>query len=170
MLLKLIPQLPLKNYSVEVKQRGVKIQQLHTQVCEMIEKQNEKYQQCANKHHKVAQFKEEDFVWIKLRKERFSQGLFGNLKPHVDGPFQIVKKINENVFHIKFSRDSNVSATFNMADLTPFYGPEVLPTWENDSGVGVSFYLMFQLHVIPIGLFFVLLCAVFIPLILTPYG
>lgn len=36
--LKLIPQLPSKNYSIEGEQRGIEIQQLHTQVQEMIEK------------------------------------------------------------------------------------------------------------------------------------
>lgn len=37
-----------------------------------------------------------------------------------DGPFRISKKLNSNVFQIELHRNSNISATFNGADLT-FY-------------------------------------------------
>lgn len=52
---------------------------------------------------------------------------FAKSKPLADGPFRIIRKINDNTFHIDLLRDSNVVATFNVVDLTPYYVLEVLP-------------------------------------------
>ncbi|KAI0531222.1 hypothetical protein KFK09_000775 [Dendrobium nobile] len=63
-------------------------------------------------------------MWIKLRKERFPPGAFGKLKPKADGPFRIVKRINDNAYEIDLPGVYNVSAVFNVADLTPHYDVE----------------------------------------------
>nr|GEV20447.1 hypothetical protein [Tanacetum cinerariifolium] len=71
----------------------------------------------------VERFSEEgDLVWIHLRKEHFSTGRFGKLKPRGDGPFRVLKKINDNAFKIELPGHYNVSATFNVADLSPYKG------------------------------------------------
>lgn len=64
-------------------------------------------------------FKEEDLVWIRLNKEMFPQGFSGKLKPRVDDPFRVNKHINDNAYKIYLLGDYNISATFNVADLTP---------------------------------------------------
>ncbi|GKE40781.1 RNA-directed DNA polymerase [Tanacetum coccineum] len=66
--------------------------------------------------------KEGDLVWIHLRKERFPAARFGELKPRGDGPFRVLKKINDNAYKIEIPGHYNVSATFNVTDLSPYKG------------------------------------------------
>nr|GEW86855.1 reverse transcriptase domain-containing protein [Tanacetum cinerariifolium] len=47
---------------------------------------------------------------------------FGKLKPRGDGPFRVLKKINDNAYKIEHPGHYNVSATFNVADLSPYKG------------------------------------------------
>ncbi|GKA64159.1 RNA-directed DNA polymerase, partial [Tanacetum coccineum] len=56
------------------------------------------------------------------RSERFLAGHFGKLKPRGDGPFRVLKKINDNAYKIKLPGHYNVFATFNVADLSPYKG------------------------------------------------
>ncbi|KAH9744190.1 Endonuclease [Citrus sinensis] len=49
------------------------------------------------------------------------------LLPRGDGPFQVVARINDNAYKLDLPGEYNVSATFNVSDLSPFdryYGPE----------------------------------------------
>ncbi|GJT52993.1 RNA-directed DNA polymerase [Tanacetum coccineum] len=63
-----------------------------------------------------------DLVWIHLRKEHFLAGHFGKLKPRGDDPFRVLKKINDNAYKIELPGHYNVSATFNVANLSPYKG------------------------------------------------
>nr|GEV01942.1 protein DETOXIFICATION 54 [Tanacetum cinerariifolium] len=47
---------------------------------------------------------------------------FEKLKPRGDGPFRVLKKINDNAYKIELPGHYNVSATFNVADLSPYKG------------------------------------------------
>ncbi|GJS91780.1 hypothetical protein Tco_0774416 [Tanacetum coccineum] len=58
-------------------------------------------------------------VWIHLRKGAFA-GRFGKLKPRGDGPFRILKNINDNAYKIELPGHYNVSATFNVVDLSSY--------------------------------------------------
>ncbi|GJX97107.1 RNA-directed DNA polymerase, partial [Tanacetum coccineum] len=49
-----------------------------------------------------------------------SRGRFGKLKPRADGPFRVLKRINDNAYKIELPDHYNVSATFNVADLSPY--------------------------------------------------
>ncbi|KAL4341209.1 hypothetical protein GQ457_08G027980 [Hibiscus cannabinus] len=40
--------------------------------------------------------------------------------PRGDGPFQVMEKLNENAYKLDLSGEYNVSATFNVYDLTMF--------------------------------------------------
>jgi len=55
-----------------------------------------------------------------MRKERFSAHRKSMLQPRGDGPFQILKRINDNAYKVDLSGDYGVSATFNVSDLTLF--------------------------------------------------
>ncbi|GJY07054.1 RNA-directed DNA polymerase [Tanacetum coccineum] len=57
-----------------------------------------------------------------VQEQHFSAGRFGKLKPRGDGPFRVLKKINDNAYKIKLPGHYNVSATFNVADLSPYKG------------------------------------------------
>nr|GEU90053.1 hypothetical protein [Tanacetum cinerariifolium] len=98
------------------------IKELHRSVQEQIIQHNKQYKEHANKRQKHVLYREGDLVWIHLRKEHFPTCHFGKLKPRGDGPFRILKKINDNTYKIELPGHYNVSATFNVADLSPYKG------------------------------------------------
>ncbi|KAK1616621.1 hypothetical protein QYE76_022138 [Lolium multiflorum] len=53
-----------------------------------------------NAKKKEQVFEEGDLVWIHLRKERFPQERNSKLKPRGDGPFKVLKRINNNAYVI----------------------------------------------------------------------
>jgi hypothetical protein len=79
-----------------------------------------KYAKQANKGQKMVRFEPEDLVWIHLSKGRFLSKHKSKLMPRADGPFQIIEKVNDNVYKVDLPGDYNVSATFNVKDLTPY--------------------------------------------------
>ncbi|RDX69091.1 hypothetical protein CR513_51837, partial [Mucuna pruriens] len=74
------------------------VNRLHDKEKVHIEKKGEQYARNSNKGRKEVLFKEGDLVWMHLRKERF---------PHLrgDGPFKIIKKINDNVYQVDMPQD-----------------------------------------------------------------
>ena len=44
--------------------------------------------------------------------------------PRADGPFKILKKINDNAYKLELPADFGVSPRFNIADLKPYLGDE----------------------------------------------
>ena len=70
-------------------------------------------------------FEEGDLVWIHLRKERFPHERNSKLKPRGDGPFKVLKRINDNAYIIDIPTSKYlVSNTFNVSDLSPYHGDE----------------------------------------------
>ena len=68
-------------------------------------------------------FREGDLVWIHLHKERFPTERNSKLKPRGDGPFKVLKRINDNAYVIDIPQAKYlVSNTFNVADLSPYHG------------------------------------------------
>ena len=65
-------------------------------------------------------FKEGDLVWVHLRKERFPEERKFKLMPRVDGPFQILRKINDNAYQLDLQGKYDISSSFNVSDLSPF--------------------------------------------------
>lgn len=65
-------------------------------------------------------FKEGDLVWVHLRKEHFPLERKSKLMPRVDGPFQILRKLNDNAYQLDFQGNYDISSSFNVADLSLF--------------------------------------------------
>ena len=42
------------------------------------------------------------------------------LTPRAEGPFEVIEKINDNAYKVDLPGDYEVSATFNVADFSPF--------------------------------------------------
>jgi len=122
--LDLTPSPSTQQYSADAEQRANEIKKLHEQIRGRIEKQNSRYKTQRDKHRKLHTFKEGDLVWIHLRKERFPNKQNAKLSPRADGPFRVTQKINDNAYKIELSGDYGVSATFNVADLSPYFGDE----------------------------------------------
>jgi hypothetical protein len=55
-----------------------------------------------------------------MRKERFPAKRRSKLLPRRDGPFQVLERINDNAYKLDLPGEYNVSATFNVTDLSPF--------------------------------------------------
>ena len=119
--LELAPLLVTKHFSGDAKERVKEIKKLHEQIRGSILKKNEKYSKQANKHRKLAAFKEGDLVWIHLRKEQFPSKRSSKLMPRADGPFRVLQRIRENAYNIELPDDYGVSTTFNVSDLSPYY-------------------------------------------------
>ncbi|KAH9734748.1 Endonuclease [Citrus sinensis] len=84
------------------------------------EKRTEQYANQANKGRKQVVFQPGDWVWVHMRKERFPVQRRSKLLPRGDGPFQVVARINDNAYKLDLPGEYNVSATFNVSDLSPF--------------------------------------------------
>ena len=68
-------------------------------------------------------FEEGDLVWLHLRKDRFPEERNSKLKPHGDGPFKVLKRINNNAYIIDIPTNKYmVRNTFNVSDLKPYHG------------------------------------------------
>jgi hypothetical protein len=118
--------LPLhERTNMDVEKRAEYMKKIHEETRKNIERQVQRQAKSANKHKKLMRFEEGDLVWIHLRKERFPQERNSKLKPRADGPFKILKRINDNAYVIDLPASKyNGSNTFNVADLSPFHGDE----------------------------------------------
>ena len=121
-------------FSWEADKRAKEIQELHAKVRERIEKSNEQAKSLADKHRKEVHFQPGDLVWIHLRKERFPSKRKSKLMPRSDGPFEVLERIGPNAYKVDLPGDYGVSATFNVADLSPYYEEEEeLPSLRSNS-------------------------------------
>ena len=83
-------------------------------------KQNSRYKTNRDNHIRQQIFRVGDLVMIPLCKERFPKQPNAKLPPRVDGPFNIVQKINDNSYKVEFPGTYGVSETFNVTDISPY--------------------------------------------------
>jgi hypothetical protein len=57
---------------------------------------------------------------VAFEKKRFLDLRKSKFMPRADGPFKVLKKINENAYKLGLHADFGVSPTFNIADLEPY--------------------------------------------------
>ncbi|XP_071933757.1 uncharacterized protein [Coffea arabica] len=107
------------------------VRDLHTKVRATIEKRTLQYIQNANKGRRKMVFEPGDWVWIDMRKKRFPLQRRNKLLPRGDGPFQVMEKINDNAYKLDLPGEYGVYATFNVADLSPFYADDELDLGTN---------------------------------------
>ncbi|PKI67450.1 hypothetical protein CRG98_012034 [Punica granatum] len=107
------------------KKRAEQIKALLEQVKKQIEKKNTAYAQGANKGRKEVHFNPCDLVWIHLRKERFPSKRKSKLMSRAEVPFLVKEKVNnDNAYKMELPDDYNVSTTFNLRDLSPYFEDE----------------------------------------------
>ncbi|RDX68926.1 hypothetical protein CR513_52031, partial [Mucuna pruriens] len=92
---------------------------LHAKVQANIKKRNEQYARQANKERVKVTFEPKYWIWVHLRKERFSTQRKYKLQPRGDEPFQVLEMINDNAYKLDLpTAYGNVSSTFNVVDLS----------------------------------------------------
>ncbi|KAL4318957.1 hypothetical protein GQ457_18G008720 [Hibiscus cannabinus] len=124
----LLPLPPDQALNMDGKKKAEYVKKLHQQVRENNEKRTRQYEQQANKGVRRITFESGDWVWLHPRKERFPAQRKSKLLPRGDGPFQVVAKINDNDYKLDLPGEYNVSATFNVSDLSPYDAGDDLGT------------------------------------------
>ncbi|XP_071914093.1 uncharacterized protein [Coffea arabica] len=116
----LLPLPSSEHVNLDDKKKVEFVRSLHDKVRTNIERRTAQYVQQTNKHRRKLVFEPGDWVWLHLRKERFSKQRQSKLSPRGNGPFQVIERINDNAYRLDLLGEYNVSATFNFADLSPF--------------------------------------------------
>ncbi|XP_059291460.1 uncharacterized protein LOC132044941 [Lycium ferocissimum] len=96
------------------------MKKIHEQTKLAIERNNEQTALRRNKGRKSVNFKPEDQVWVHFRKERFPAKRRSKLDPRGDGPFEVLERIGDNAYKLDLPSEYQVSATFNVSDLSLF--------------------------------------------------
>ena len=122
----LIP-LPINEQgSLDGKKKAEKVKEIHKRVKQQIEKKNQQHATQANKGRRRVTFEPGDWVWVHMRKERFPSQRKSKLAPWRDKPFQVIQRINDNVYKIDLLVKYSVNDTFNVSDLSPYDAGEDL--------------------------------------------
>ncbi|KAK1601877.1 hypothetical protein QYE76_016460 [Lolium multiflorum] len=93
--------LPLhERTNMDFDERTTAMKKLHEETRATIQEHVLRQANRLNAKKKERVFEEGDLVWIHLRKERFPQERNSKLKPRGDGPFKVLKRINNNTYVI----------------------------------------------------------------------
>ena len=113
--------LPISEHvNLDGKSKAEFVKQLHEKARLNIERRTEQYAKQANKGRQKLVLEPGDWVWLHVRKERCLEKWRSKLLPRGDNPFQVLECINDNAYKLDLPGEYNVSATFNIADLSPF--------------------------------------------------
>ncbi|KAK1653346.1 hypothetical protein QYE76_071151 [Lolium multiflorum] len=118
--------LPLhERTNMDFDKRTAAMKKLHEETRATIQEHVIRQANRLNAKKKERIFQEGDLIWIHLRKERFPHERNSKLKPRGDGPFKVLKRINNNAYIIDIPTSKYlVSNTFNVSDLSPYHGDE----------------------------------------------
>ena len=118
---------------MDASNRVQEIQELHEKIKGESEQANASYQVQANKHRMQVIFNLRNLVWAHSRKERFLSKRKSKLMPRFEGPFEVLERINSNAYKLNLPGDYGVSATFNVADLSPYLEDDTLENLRENS-------------------------------------
>jgi hypothetical protein len=118
--LDLLPLPVNERTSLDGQKKSKMVKTLHESARQHIEKKNEQYATKANKGCRQVIFEPGDWVWVHMRNERFQTRRWSKLHPRGDGPFQVLVRINDNAYKFDLPSEYNISATFNVSDLSLF--------------------------------------------------
>ncbi|PKI53541.1 hypothetical protein CRG98_026086 [Punica granatum] len=118
--LDLSPLFLTERVNLDGKKKAEFAKHIHEKARLNIERRTEQYAKHANKGYHKLIFESRDWVWLHMRKERFSAQTHFKFLPRRDGPFQVLERINDNAYKLDLPGEYKISATFNVADLLPY--------------------------------------------------
>ncbi|GJV26739.1 putative CCCH-type zinc finger family protein [Tanacetum coccineum] len=110
-------------FNQEASDRAVYIKALHPHIHDKITKSNELLKYRRDKGRKHILFYPGDLVWIHFRKDRFPAKRRSKLSSKSDGPFRVLARVNDNAYKVSLPKTPKEAATFNVADIEPYYDP-----------------------------------------------
>jgi hypothetical protein len=103
--------LPLTEHvNLDGKKKADFVKQIHEKARLNVERRTEQYATQANMGRHQLVFKLGDWVWLHMRKERFPAKMHSKFLPRGDGPFQVLKRINDNAYKLDLPGEYNVRA------------------------------------------------------------
>jgi hypothetical protein len=99
-----------------------RIQHIHQQVQDILQKSNDKYKQCHCQHRVPHKFQVGDKVWFHLQKERLT-GPHRNLLPLYYGLYTITKALGDNSFELNIPPFLGLHPMLNVDLLRPYFPP-----------------------------------------------
>ncbi|KAH0712202.1 hypothetical protein KY289_008161 [Solanum tuberosum] len=113
--------LPTNDFAnLDGKTKADMMKKIHEQTRLAIEKKNKEVALRRNKGRKYVVFKPGDLVWVHMRKERFPSKRKNKLDPRGSGPYKVLERIGDNAYKLDLPGEFQVSATFNVSDLSHF--------------------------------------------------
>ena len=100
----------------------------HKKISNKINKSNEAYKVQADLHQKFKRFKLGDYVMVRIHSERFLSGTIKELHARGAGPFEVMKKINDNAYVLNLPEGFDISSIFNVEDLVVYKGLDFNPS------------------------------------------
>ena len=124
--------------NLDASARASYLKKMHEDTRHTIERQVQRLATKLNVNKQPMIFSIGHLVWLHLRKDRFPNERKSKLLPRADGPFKVLARYNNNTYKINLPRDKhNVSEIFNVKDLSPFHGNEVIdPRMDLSQGEG----------------------------------
>lgn len=115
--------LPLQRHlNFDASKQADYVKKIHEKTRTNFEKMTRLYEKRANKGRKNMLLEPGDFVWVHLLNDRFPNQHNYKLQPRGDGPFKVLKRINDNAindnaYKIDLPSIYSVSDTFNVSSL-----------------------------------------------------
>jgi hypothetical protein len=100
------------------------IHDLHAEINQRINNSNATYKKAADVHRRLKEFSIGDFVMVRIKPERFPQGVAKKLQARSMGPFQIVKRLGSNAYMLELPPEMGISPIFNIEDLAAYKEPD----------------------------------------------
>ncbi|CAL2237612.1 unnamed protein product [Prunus armeniaca] len=119
----LMPMSASHRSSASANEFACHIHDLHAEIIQRINKSNATCKRDADVHRRLKEFSVGNFVMVRIKPERFPQGIAKKLQARSMGPFQVLKQLGSNAYMLELPPEMGISPIFNIEDLAPYKEP-----------------------------------------------